>query len=49
MWPVEETPVTSEKFIAVGIGRNDIIYVPHPEMPSYIEQQIRKELKRPYP
>jgi hypothetical protein len=40
---------TSGKFIAVGVGRNDIIYVPSPEMPASIEKQIKKELLRLYP
>jgi hypothetical protein len=40
---------TSEKFMAIGVGKNDIIYNPSPEMPEYIEQQIKKELKRLYP
>ena len=37
------------KFIAVGIGRNDVIYNPSPDMPDSIEREIRRELKRLYP
>lgn len=40
---------TSKRFMAIGVGRNDIIYNPAPEMPAYIEQKIRKELMRLYP
>ena len=40
---------TSGKFIAIGIGKNDIIYNPDPQMPQYIEEKIKAELNRLYP
>ena len=39
----------SGSFMIIGINNNDVIFTPNPEVPDYIESQIRKELKRLYP
>lgn len=39
----------SERFMIFGVGQRDIIYTPNPEMPDYLTEQIRKELKRLFP
>ncbi|HET9055623.1 MAG TPA: hypothetical protein VFN30_02130 [Chitinophagaceae bacterium] len=39
----------SGKFLAVGIGKNDIIYNPDPQMPPHIEKKNKSGIKTPIP